>query len=69
MHRKRERERLNILVIKIHLESNSNSPCVECLVAYLLYFLQFEEVVGANFCGFALSYVIFQCNESCQIPL
>ena len=50
----KERERLNILVIKIHLESNSNSSCVESTVTYLLYFLQFGEVVGANFCGFAL---------------
>ena len=45
---------LNIIIIKIHLESNSNSPCVGSTVANLFYFLQFGEVVGANFCGFAL---------------
>ena len=50
----KKKEMLNILVIKIHLKSNSNSSCVESTVAYLLYFLQFEKVVGANFCGFAL---------------
>ena len=44
---------LNTLFIKIHLKSNSNSSCVEGTVAYLFYFLQFSEVVGANFYGFA----------------
>ena len=50
----KEREILNILVIKIHLKSNSNSSCVESTVAYLFYFLQFRKVVGANFYGFTL---------------
>ena len=46
--RERERERLNILingerelnilVIKIHLENNNNSQCVESTVANLFYF-------------------------------
>ena len=52
--KKKNREMLNILVLKIHLESNSNSSCVESTVAYLHYFLQFREIVGVNFCGFAL---------------
>ena len=39
---------------KIHFESNSNSSCVDITVVYLLYFLQFREIIGANFCGFAL---------------
>ena len=64
-----QRERgLNILVIKIHLENNSNSPCVESIVANLLYFFfftHFREIVGVEFCGFApqtwLQRVYWRC--------
>ena len=48
---------MNILFIKIHLKSNSNSSCGEGTVACLSYFLQFKEVVGANFYGFALKAI------------
>ena len=58
MHKKKKKKKkidmLNILVLKIHLESNSISSCVESTVTYLHYFLQFREIVGANFYGFAL---------------
>ena len=47
----REKEGLNILFIKIHLESNSKTPGVESTIANLFYFLHFEEVVGVDFVG------------------
>ena len=56
----REREGLNILVIKIHLESNSMTAGVESIIANLFYFLHFEEVVGTDFYGFALQRWIYR---------
>ena len=39
-----------LFVLKIHLESNSNTSCVESTVAHLFYFLHFGEVVWAYIC-------------------
>lgn len=69
--REREREVLNILVLKIYLENNSNTSCVvstsqkkKCVVstvANIFYFLHFGEVIGADFCEFLERDMALNC--------
>lgn len=61
MRREREREVLNILVLKIYLENNSNTSCVVSTVANIFYFLHFGEVIGADFCEFLERDMALNC--------